>query len=62
MKIPHFAGRILPTPEDHEWASSASDAVEPNAVFWRGLGGTEAEAKGEGSRGPLLMVLGVQSV
>jgi hypothetical protein len=45
MKIPHFAGRKFPTPEDHNWASLASDAVEPRAVFWRVLGATESEAK-----------------
>ena len=47
MKIPHFAGRKFPTPEDHEWASLASDAVEPSAAFWRVLGATEAEARKE---------------
>ena len=45
LKIPHFSGRKFPTPEPHEWASLASDAVEPSAVFWRVLGATEAEAK-----------------
>ena len=37
LKIPH--------PEAHEWASLASDAVEPSAVLWRVLGETEPEAK-----------------
>src|SRR5262245_25519372 len=45
MKIPHFAGRKFPTPEPYKAASFASDAVEPSAVFWRVLGGTESEAK-----------------
>jgi hypothetical protein len=45
LKIPHFAGRKFLTPEVHEWASLASDAVEPSAAFWRVLGETEAEAK-----------------
>jgi hypothetical protein len=37
LKIPNFAGRKFSTPEVHEWASLASDAVEPSAVlgaFW----------------------------
>src|SRR6266513_1083329 len=45
LKIPHCTGRKFPTPELHEWASLASDGVEPSAVFWRALGGTESEAK-----------------
>src|SRR5205814_2768217 len=45
LKIPHCTGRKFPTPEPHEWASLASDGVEPSAVFWRALGGTESEAK-----------------
>jgi hypothetical protein len=45
MKIPHFAGRKFLTPEDRQWASLASDGVEPSAGLWRVLGGTEAEAK-----------------
>ena len=32
MKIPHFAGRKFPTPEDHESASLASDAPVPEVV------------------------------
>src|ERR1700731_694329 len=45
LKIPHCTGRKFPTTEPHEWASLASDGVEPSAVFWRALGGTESEAK-----------------
>src|SRR5882724_8523282 len=45
LKIPRCAGRKFPTPEPHEWASLASDRVEPSAVFWRSLGVTESEAK-----------------
>src|SRR2546425_6797046 len=45
LKIPRCAGRKFPTPEPHEWASLASDGVEPSAVFWRVLGVTESEAK-----------------
>jgi hypothetical protein len=29
MKIPHFAGRIFPTPEDHEWVSLANPQAHP---------------------------------
>src|SRR5260370_35388655 len=45
LKIPHCTGGKFPPPEPHEWASLASDGVEPSAVFWRALGGTESEAK-----------------
>ena len=45
LKIPHCTGRKFPTPELHEWASLASDGVEPSAVFWRVLGVTDSEAK-----------------
>src|SRR3989441_11693765 len=45
LKIPRCTGRKFPTPEPHEWASLASDGVEPSAVFWRALGVTESEAK-----------------
>src|SRR5258708_4838345 len=45
LKIPHCTGRKFPTPEPHEWASFASDGVEPSAVFWRVLGVRESEAK-----------------
>ncbi len=45
LKIPHCTGRKFPTPKLHEWASLASDGVEPSAVFWRVLGVTESEAK-----------------
>src|ERR1700680_1354279 len=45
LKISLCTGRKFPTPELHEWASLASDGVEPSAVFWRVLGVTESEAK-----------------
>lgn len=45
LKIPHCAGRKFPAPKLHEWASLASDGVEPSAGFWRVLGATESEAK-----------------
>ena len=45
LKIPRCTGRKFPTLEAHEWASLASDGVEPSAVFWRVLGATEPEAK-----------------
>src|SRR5437016_12068227 len=45
LKIPHCTGRKFPTPNLHRRASLASDGVEPSAVFWRVLGGTESEAK-----------------
>ena len=45
LKIPHCTGRKFPTPNLHRWTSLASDGVEPSAVFWRVLGGTESEAK-----------------
>src|SRR5580704_14354576 len=45
LKIPHCTGRKFPTPELHEWASLASDGVEPSAAFWRVLGVTESAAK-----------------
>jgi hypothetical protein len=37
----------VPAREQERAASNslASDAVEPSAVFWRVLGGTESEAK-----------------
>jgi hypothetical protein len=46
LKIPRCTDRKFPTPDLHEWASLASDGVEPSAVLGRVLGGTESEAKG----------------
>ena len=49
LKFPQSSGRKFPHPQVHEYGSLASDGVEPSAVFWRVLGGTESEAK-EGAR------------
>jgi hypothetical protein len=44
--------RVKIPPEDHGWASLASDVVEPSAAIWRVLGATEAGTK-EGKSQPV---------